>query len=91
MHCLDADVEVLVKIPSGADVVDSFTGRKRRHPAVVETHHIRCRRWDFAPIVGYESACDYRPRVRVGGGFAGTISLFEFRKGGVESSRSNPT
>ncbi len=53
---LDVDVEVLVELPSGTDVFETFAGRKRCHAAVVDTHHIRCRRCDFTPIVRSENS-----------------------------------
>ncbi len=84
MRCLDVDVEALVELPSGTDVFETFTGRKPCHPAVVDTHHIRCRRCDFTPIVRNENTRNYRPCARVGCCFAGEISGVEFRDGGVE-------
>src|ERR1700758_5495268 len=84
MCCLDIEVEGLVAIPPGTDVFGTFTGRKRYPPAVVDTHRIRCRRGDFAPIVRNVNTGDYLPCARIRCRFAGEVPTIEFRYRGVE-------
>ena len=84
MRHLGVDVEVLAEVPSGTDVFETFTGRKRCPAAVVETHRIRCYRCDFPPIVRNENTRDYRPGARMSGRFAGEVSGVEFGEGCVE-------
>ena len=87
MGFLDVDVEGLVEVPPGTDVFVPLAGRKRCPPAVVDTHHIRRRRRDFAPIVRNENTGDYRPSARVGRPFAGEVTGVELRIRGVDIVR----
>src|SRR5580693_1824527 len=84
MYGLDVRAGVLPEVPSGADVFDPLTGRIRRYPAVVDTHRIRCRRCEFAPIVCNEGTRDYRPSACMAGRFAGEVSGVELGEGCVE-------
>src|ERR1700742_3303331 len=84
IRSLDVEVEGLVEVPSGADVFDAFAGRKRCPPAVVEAHHIRCRRGDFAPIMCKEYSGDYGPGARMGARLASKVPRVELGDGGVE-------
>ena len=61
-----------------------FTGRHREPAPVVDVHPVRCRRGEFAPVERGEGPRDERPRVRVGGRFAGEVTGIELCEGGVD-------
>ncbi len=84
MHCLDVDLDVLVEIPAGPEVFETFTGCKRCHPAVVDAHHVRRCRREFAPIVRNVCIRNHRPGIRVRGRFASEIAGVELFEGGVD-------
>ena len=84
MHSLDVDAEVWREVPRGTDVCGQFTRRERGPPPVVDVHPIRCRRRELVPVERGVALRDDRPRVRVGGRFAGEVSGVEFGEGGVD-------
>ena len=84
MHSLDVDADVGREVPPGTDVRDQLAGRERMRPPVVDVHPVRRRRGEFVPVERGVAARDDRPRVRVGGRFAGEVSGVEFLEGGVD-------
>ena len=52
--------------------------------AVVDVYPVRCGRGRFASIECGVDPCDDRPRLCVGGSFAGEVSSVEFLEGGVD-------
>ena len=62
----------------------SVTWRDRCRSPVVDVHPVRRRRGEFVPVDRGVGLRDDRPRVRVGGGFAGEVPGVEFREGGVD-------
>ena len=51
---------------------------------MIGENRIRRRRRRFAPVEPGVDPCNHRPRVRVGGRFAGEVSGIELREGGVD-------
>ena len=51
---------------------------------MVDVDPVRCRRGEFVPVERGVGPRDDRPRVRVGGGFAGEVPGVEFLEGGVD-------
>ena len=51
---------------------------------MVDVHPIRRRRGEFVPVERGVGTRDDRPRVRVGGRFAGEVAGVEFLEGGVD-------
>src|SRR3954464_276302 len=79
MHSLDAEAEVRKLVPGGVEVCDEVARRKRHSSAaMVDTHQVRCSCVYFMTIERGIGIRDHRPCVRVGGGFAGRVSGFEF-------------
>ena len=59
-------------------------GAKAAPAPVVDVHPVRRRRGKFVPVERGVGGRDDRPRVRVGGRFAGEVAGIELRDGGVE-------
>ncbi len=57
---------------------------ERCNRPVVDVHPIRRRRGEFAPVERGVGTREDRPRVRVGGGFAGEVPGVELLEGGVD-------
>ena len=72
------------EVPCGTDVCGQFAGRERHRAAVVDVHPVRCGRGEFVSVERGVGPRDDRPRVRVGGRFAGEVPGVEFREGGVD-------
>ena len=51
---------------------------------VVDVDPVRRRRGKFVPVERGVGLCNNRPRVRVGGRFAGEVPGIELREGGVD-------
>ena len=84
MHSLDVDAEVRREVPRGTDVCGHVTGREGCPAPVVDVHPVRRRRGQFVPVERGVGLRDDRPRVRVGGRFAGEVSGVELLEGGVD-------
>ena len=84
MHSLDVDTEVRREVPRGTDVCGHVTGRERDPAPVVDVHPVRRRRGKLVPVERGVAARDDRPRVRVGGRFAGEVAGVELGEGGVD-------
>ena len=91
MHGLDVDADVRREVPRGADVCGQVTGRERYRSPVVDVDPVRRRRGKFVPVERGVGACDDRPRVRVGGRFAGEVRASSSSKAASMSSGSNTT
>ncbi len=59
-------------------------GANASRSSVVDVHPVRRRRGKFAPIERGVGPRDDRPRVRVGGRFAGEVPGVELLEGGVD-------
>ena len=53
-------------------------------PTVVDVHPVRRRRGDFVSVVRGLDLRNGRPRMRVGGCFAGEVAGVQFRESGLE-------
>ena len=85
MHGLDVDADVLARVPSQRGSMRSASpGANDARPPVVDVYPVRRRRRKFAPVERGVGPRDDRPRVRVGGRFAGEVPGIEFVDGGVE-------
>src|ERR1700722_20492185 len=95
MHNLDVGSDV-PKVPPGTDSCGQLAGPKRCRPTMINSHAIRCYRGEFVPTDRGVGSRNHRPRVRVGGGFAGEVARVELRDGRVEvveverNGRQNP-
>ena len=87
MHDFDVDVDVRHEVQRGMDVCRDVTGRERCPAPVVDVDPVRRRRGQFVSVDRGVGARDERPRVRVGGRFAGEVSGVEFLEGGVDVVR----
>ena len=83
MHGLDVDVEVRVESHEARMYAVRSPGANVTAP-VVDVHPVRRRRGEFVPVECGVDPRDDRPRVRVGGRFAGEVSGVELREGGVD-------
>src|SRR6476620_5433688 len=71
----------------GTYICEQVTGPDRSKRPMVDVYPVRCGRGDLVSIergIGLRQHC---PRVRVGGGFAGEVSRFEFGDSGLEVVR----
>ena len=84
MHSLDVDVDVRRDVPRGTDVCGHITGRERCPAPMVDVHPVGRRRGEFVSVECGVDRCDDRPRLRVGGRFAGEVPGVEFCEGGVD-------
>src|SRR5271156_2259467 len=79
MHRADVDlVGVRRVVPCRLDVRETCSA------TVVNVHPLWRRRGELTPVERGIRTCDGRPRLRVGGGFAGEVSGIELRDGGVD-------
>ena len=85
MDNLDVDIGWSGRVSTpGTDVCGHLAGRERSHPAMVDSHAVGRQRGQLVPADRGVGARDHRPRVRVGGRFAGEVSGIELGDGGVE-------
>ena len=84
MHSLDVDAEVRREVPRARMYAVRSPGANRCRAPVVDVHTVRRRRGQFAPVECGVGLRDDRPRVRVGGRFAGEVAGVEFGEGGVD-------
>ena len=73
-----------MRVPRGASNAGSSPGANDVSSSVVDVDPIWRRRGQFVSVERGVGARDHRPRVRVGGRFAGEVSGVEFGDGGVE-------
>src|SRR5215208_6421901 len=82
MHGLDMDVEVRREVPSGADYCGHVAGCERCPSPVIDGHPVL--RGEFVPVERGVGLRDYRPCLRMGGGFACEVSRIELREGTLD-------
>ena len=84
MHSLDVDDDVRCEVPRGTHVCGQVAGRERSRSPVIDVHPVRHQLGHFAPVGCGKGLRDDRPRVRVGGRFAGEVPGVELLEGGVD-------
>src|SRR5947209_4211210 len=85
MHGRDIDIDVLVRFfQPGAEICLQFGGPERGLPSVVDVYPVRHSCGECVPVERGICTGDDRPRVRVGGRFAGKVSGIELGDGGAK-------
>src|SRR5271156_66171 len=88
MHRPDVDLVGVRRVfPCRLDVRDHVAGGETCSATVVNVHPLWRRRAELTPVERGIRTGDGRPRLRVGGGFAGEVSGIELCDGGVEVFR----
>src|ERR1700739_3304122 len=82
MHRLDVDAEVWREVPKGTEGRGQVAGCEWCTSPMVDDDPLRS--GEFLLVERGVDTCDDRPRVRVGGGFAGEVSSIKLGKGGVD-------
>jgi hypothetical protein len=84
MYSLDANRDVRSLLKHRTDICGEINRLDPLARSMIDVHRIRRARGDFVWIEPGDTPCDDRPRVRVGGSFAGDVSSIELGDGGVE-------
>ena len=84
MHSLGVGDDVRCEVPRGTHVCGQVAGREPSRSPVIDVHKVRHELGHFAPVGCGKGLRHNRPRVRVGGGFAGEVAGVEFGEGGVD-------
>ncbi len=71
MHSLDVGDDVRCEVPRGTHVCGQVTGREPSRSPVIDVHKVRHELGHFVPVGCGKGLRHNRPRMRVGGGFAG--------------------
>src|ERR1700742_2738312 len=85
MYRLNVDAEIWGDVPKLADQCGVVPRVRRNEPPVIDGDPVR--RGYFVPVERVVEPRDDRPRLRVGGRFAGEGSGVEFREGSVDVLR----